>query len=421
MSRRDGGQTRVAVTGLGVVTALSSDLEDFWRKLLRGESGVRRITSFDPDGLPCQIAGEIPDFDPRDYMLAKQARRMARVSQVALASAKNALRDSSLDLEMVDRERMGVIYGTGVGGLDRADEGIKVLRERGLNRVNPFFLPSALPNMPTFHITQEFKALGPNSTITTACATGTQAVGEAADAIRHGRADVMISGGSEALIQYFSFAGFSTMRVLPTSYNDRPGKASRPFEAHREGFVLSEGAACLILESMEHARRRGARIYAEICGYANSSDAFHIAAPDPEATGAIRTMRWALEDAGVAPEQVSYINAHGTSTPANDAMETRAIKSLFKQHASRIPVSSTKSMLGHAMGASGGIEAVVCSLSVYHGQLHPTINYEEPDPELDLDYVPNQARDVDVEYALSNSFGLGSQNACLLFRKVDET
>jgi 3-oxoacyl-(acyl-carrier-protein) synthase len=275
--------------------------------------------------------------------------------------------------------------------------------------------------MPTFHITQEFKALGPNSTITTACATGTQAVGEAADAIRHGRADVMITGGSEALIQYFSFAGFATMRVLPTSYNDNPGKASRPFEASREGFVLSEGAACLVLESMEHARRRGARIYAEICGYANSSDAFHIAAPDPEATGAIRTMRWALEDAGISPEQVSYINAHGTSTPANDAMETRAIKSLFKQHAFRIPVSSTKSMLGHAMGASGGIEAVVCSLSVNHGQLHPTINYDEPDPELDLDYVPNQARDIDVEYALSNSFGLGSQNACLVFRRVDET
>lgn len=421
MSAKRNEQPRVAVTGLGVVTALSSDLEDFWERLLRGESGVRRITRFDPDGLPCQIAGEIPDFDPTDYMLEKHARRMARVSQVALASAKNAMKDSSLDLAKVDHERLGVIYGTGVGGLDRADEGIQVLRERGLNRVNPFFLPSALPNMPTFHITHEFKALGPNSTITTACATGTQAVGEAADTIRHGRADVMITGGSEALIQYFSFAGFSTMRALPTSFNDCPGKASRPFEAKREGFVLSEGAACLVLESMEHAQRRGARIYAEISGYANSSDAFHIAAPDPDATGAIRTMRWALEDAGITPEQISYINAHGTSTPANDAMETRAIKSLFEERAFRVPVSSTKSMLGHAMGASGGIEAVVCALSVHNGQVHPTINYEEPDPELDLDYVPNQARDVDIAFALSNSFGLGSQNACLVFRKVEAT
>jgi 3-oxoacyl-[acyl-carrier-protein] synthase II len=411
---------RVVVTGLGAITSLGSDLDVLWEKLLRGESGVRRITQFDPDGLPCQVAGEILEFDPGDYMLIKQARRMARSSQVALASAKKAIENARLDMEQVDRERMGVVYGTAIGGWDRADEGLQVLRKQGLNRVNPFFLPSALPNMPAFHITHEIKAFGPNSTVTTACATGTQAVGEAANVIRSGRADVMITGGSEALIRYFAFAGFSTMRALPTSYNDEPERASRPFEAGREGFVLSEGAACLVLESLDHARKRGARIYAEVCGYASSSDAFHIAAPDPSAAGAIRTMKWALEDAGINPEQVSYINAHGTSTPANDAMETLAIKTLFHEHAYNIPISSTKSMLGHAMGASGGIEAIVCALSIYHDKIHPTINYEVPDPELDLDYVPNKAREAPVEIALSNSFGLGGQNACLVFRKVEK-
>jgi beta-ketoacyl-acyl-carrier-protein synthase II len=412
---------RVVVTGLGAITALGSDLEEIWEKLLQGESGVRRITHFDPEDLPCQIAGEIQEFDPSEYMQEKHARRMARASQIALASAKKALEDSSLDLQSVDRERMGVIYGTAIGGWDRADEGLQVLRERGLNRVNPFFLPSALPNMPAFHITHEIKAFGPNSTITTACATGTQAVGEAADVIRSGRADVMITGGSEALIRYFAIAGFSTMRALPTSFNDEPEKASRPFEAAREGFVLSEGAACLVLESMDHARSRGARIYAEVCGYASSNDAFHIAAPDPSAKGAVRTIRWALEDAGVEPAQVSYINAHGTSTPANDAMETLAIKTVFNDHAYNIPISSTKSMLGHAMGASGGIEAIICALTIHHGKVHPTINYEVPDPELDLDYVPNEARALPVEIALSNSFGLGGQNACLVLRNPDST
>lgn len=412
---------RVVVTGLGAITALGSDLEEIWEKLLQGESGVRRITHFDPEDLPCQIAGEIQEFDPSEYMQEKHARRMARASQIALASAKKALEDSSLDLQSVDRERMGVIYGTAIGGWDRADEGLQVLRERGLNRVNPFFLPSALPNMPTFHITHEIKAFGPNSTITTACATGTQAVGEAADVIRSGRADVMVTGGSEALIRYFAIAGFSTMRALPTSFNDEPEKASRPFEAAREGFVLSEGAACLVLESMDHARSRGARIYAEVCGYASSNDAFHIAAPDPSAKGAVRTIRWALEDAGVEPAQVSYINAHGTSTPANDAMETLAIKTVFNDHAYNIPISSTKSMLGHAMGASGGIEAIICALTIHHGKVHPTINYEVPDPELDLDYVPNEARALPVEIALSNSFGLGGQNACLVLRNPDST
>lgn len=409
---------RVVITGLGVITALSSELEDFWQSLLEGKSGVRRVTGFDPDGLPCKIAGEIPDFRPEDYMAAKHARRISRASQIALAAAQKAVNDSGLTIPFKNPEGAGVYFGTAIGGWDRADEGIQILRTRGLSRLNPFYIPSALPNMPAFHITSHYRALGPNCTFTTACATGTQAVGEAAHAIRYGKAEVIISGGSESLIKYFALAGFSAMRALPVNFNDAPERASRPFDAKREGFVLSEGAACLVLESLEHAQARGANIYAEVAGYASSSDAFHVAAPDPTASGAIRTMDWAIKDAGLKPEEVKYINAHGTSTPANDSVETQAIKSLFGEGAYQIPISSTKSMLGHAMGASGAIEATVCALSIDRDHIHPTVNYEIPDPELDLDYVPNQSRKVRVNVALSNSFGLGGQNACLVLKKV---
>jgi len=274
--------------------------------------------------------------------------------------------------------------------------------------------------MPAFHIAHRFGALGPNSTITTACATGTQAIGEATEAIRAGRADIILAGGSEALICDFALGGFAAMRALPTSFNDRPQCASRPFDARREGFVFSEGAACLVLERFDHARARGARMYAEVVGYAASSDAFHMAAPDPTAAGAVRTMRSALHDALVLPSHVDYINAHGTSTQANDAVETLAIKRLFGDHAYRIPVSSTKSMMGHSMGAAGAIEAAVCALTLSRGQIHPTINYEFPDPECDLDYVPNTWRKADVRIALSNSFGLGGQNACLVLQRVED-
>ena len=412
-------QIRVVITGIGVITPIGSELDTFWQALLNGKSGVRRITQFDPENLPCQIAGEIPDFDPTDHMLAKHARRMSRSSQLALVTAKKAVADSGLPNPLPDAERVGVYFGTAIGGLERADQGMQVLRTRGLSKVNPFILPSALPNMPAFYVTHEFGALGPNSTISTACATGTQVIGEAAHAIKAGRADVIITGASEALIQDFAIAGFSTMRAIPTSFNDDPERASRPFDAKREGFVLSEGAACLILESLEHAQARNAHIYAEISGFASSSDAFNIAAPDPSARGAIRTMSWALDDAGISPNQVTYINAHGTSTPANDAVETLAIKRLFSDRAYKIPISSTKSMIGHAMGASGAIEAAACVLSVERGAIHPTINYEYPDPELDLDYVPNHSRKLKVEYALSNSFGLGGQNACLVINRLE--
>lgn len=412
-------RTRVVITGLGVITPLGNDLDSVWTALLDGKSGVRRITRFDASDLPCKIAGELPDFEPDQYMLAKHARRMSRSSQVALAAAQKAVEDSGLPIPLKDPVRVGVYFGTTVGGLDRAIEAVELLRLRGWSRLNPFYLPSALSNMPAFHVTLHFGALGPNITISTACATGTQVIGEAAHAIRHGRADAIIVGGAECLIQYYSFAGFSTMRALPTSYNDDPERASRPFDAKREGFVLSEGAACLVLESLDHAKKRGAEIYAEIAGYASSSDAFNVAAPDPSAAGALRTMTWALDDAGIQPDLVSYINAHGTSTPANDASETLAIKRLFGEYAYKIPISSTKSMMGHAMGASGAIEAIVCALSIKNGVIHPTINYQYPDPELDLDYVPNQARQYEVDYALSNSFGLGGQNACLVIKRQE--
>lgn len=419
MSDSKGHRTRVVITGVGAVTCLGQDPSSLWEGLLAGRSGIRKISLIDVSGLPCQIAGEIPDFDPATFMPAKEARRMARNSQMALASAMEAVEDAKIAPSLNDPERVGVYFGTAIGGMERGIEGIDVLKTQGLARVNPFYLPSTLPNMAAFHVTHHFKALGPNSTITTACATGTQTLGEAAQAIRNGWADVVIAGGTEAIIQDFVIAGFSAMRALPVNYNDQPERASRPFDALREGFVFSEGAGCVILESLDHARDRQARIYAELAGFGSSGDAFHMAAPDPEGKGAIRTMSRALTDAGIQPEEVSYINAHGTSTPANDATETKAIKNLFGDYAQRVPISSSKSMLGHAMGASGAIEAIVCALSLYHQKVHPTINYENPDPELDLDYVPNHARAAEIDIALSNSFGLGGQNACLVFKRME--
>jgi 3-oxoacyl-[acyl-carrier-protein] synthase II len=411
---------RVVITGIGLITCLGQEIETFWQALLSGKSGIRSITLFDPDDLPCKIAGEIPEFDPTDFMPAKEARRMARNSQMALGTAMMAVEDAKLAPDLKDPERVGVYFGTAIGGLERGIEGIKVLNERGLAKVNPFYLPSTLPNMAAFHVTHHFKALGPNITIATACATGTQTIGEAAQAIRNGWADVIIAGSTEAIIQDFVIAGFSAMRALPVNFNDEPWRASRPFDALREGFVFAEGAGCVILESLEHAQARDARVYAEVAGFGSSGDAYHMAAPDPDGHGAIRTMKRALEDSGIQPEQVSYINAHGTSTPANDATETKAIKSVFCDYAHRVPISSTKSMLGHAMGASGAIEAIVCALSIHHQKIHPTINYENPDPELDLDYVPHEPRAAEVNIVLSNSFGLGGQNACLVLNQLEQ-
>jgi beta-ketoacyl-acyl-carrier-protein synthase II len=419
MTRRDCRVARAVVTGIGLVSPLGHDLDEVWQGLLAGRSGIRRIQAFDTQGYPCQIGGEIADFRAEDYIPTKEARRMSRASQMALVAAHKAVADAALPLPLAQPERVAVSIGTAIGGIERVDEGIRTARVDGFAKTNPFLLASTLPNMPAFHVTKEFGAHGPNRTVTTACATGTQAVGEGAEQIFQGVADVVIAGGVDAVLTDFVLIGFAAMRALPTNFNDRPELASRPFDAQREGFLLSEGAAILILESLEHAVGRGARIYAEVAGHANSGDAYHIAAPDPQATGAVRTMRWALESAGMATDAIDYINAHGTSTPANDAIETLAIKQLFGPHAYQIPISSTKSMLGHSMGAAGAVEAAVCALSVHHQRIHPTANYENPDPECDLDYVPGSARPARVRAALSNSFGLGGQNACLVLCEVD--
>jgi beta-ketoacyl-acyl-carrier-protein synthase II len=413
-------RTRVVITGLGAISPLGSSVKLLWEGWVQGCSGVRRITQFDASNFPCQIAGEIPDFNPSDYIDRKDERRLPRSAQIAVASALQAIADAGLPEPVPNGERCGVVYGTTNGGVHRLDEGLQVLRTQGLGKINPFMLPSGIPNFPAFAITHRLKCYGPNSTISTACATGTQTIGEACEVIRRGAADVVITGGVEALITDFAIAGFCAMRALPVNYNDNPQAASRPFDARREGFIFSEGAAALVLESLEHARSRGARIYAEVLGHASSADAFHMAAPDPEAAGPVRAMRWALEDAGIAPEEVDYINAHGSSTPLNDSMETKAIKMMFGEHAYKLAISSTKSMIGHAMGASGALEAIACTLAITQGRIPPTINYENPDPECDLDYVPNQARQARVRVALSNSFGLGGQNACLVFKECSD-
>ncbi len=412
--------TRAVITGMGAITPLGSSIELYWKGLVNGISGVRKITQFDATDFPCQIAGEIPDFVPEDYLDRKEARRLPRSAQIALASAIQAVKDAGLADTMPNKERAGVVFGTALGGIDQIDEGIIVLRSQGLSRVNPFTIPLSIPNLASFLIARQFQCLGPNSTIVTACATGTQTIGEAAELIRLEKADVVIAGGTESLIKDYSIAGFCAMRALPVNFNDNPASASRPFDAKREGFILSEGAGALVIESLKHALARGAHIYAEIIGHSATSDAFHIAQPDPDAEGAIRTMRWALADAGISPHEIDYINAHGTSTPLNDSTETKAIKTVFGDHAYQLAISSTKSMIGHAMGASGALEAIATVLVMQHGIIHPTINYTTPDPECDLDYVPNQSRKQTVRYALSNSFGLGGQDACLILKRFDD-
>ena len=411
---------RVVITGLGAITPLGLTVGEFWAGLLAGKSGISRVTQFDASGLPCQVAGEVKGFDPKKYIDFKEARRMSRCSQFTIATAQEAIADAGLDGELADPERAGVVFGTAIGGLEKTDEGITALRQHGYSRVSPFAAPSSICNMPAHHLSQTYHTLGALTTIVTACAAGTQAVGEAAELIRRGAADIVLTGGVEATIQDFTFGGFAAMRALPINFNDSPEKASRPFNKDREGFVYSEGCAVLVLESLTHARQRGARIYAEVIGQASSSDAYHMAAPDPTAEGAVRAMRWALRDAGLPPDEVDYINAHGTSTPANDSGETLSIKKLFGERAYSIPISSTKSMIGHPMGAAGALEAIACVMTLQHGIIHPTINYEQPDPECDLDYVPNTAREVPVRTTLSNSFGLGGQNACLVLRKFED-
>jgi 3-oxoacyl-[acyl-carrier-protein] synthase II len=413
---------RVVITGVGAITPLGLTMSETWAGLLEGRSGIGPITQFDANHLQTRIAGEIKGFEPGRYMNPKEARRIARCSQLAIAAVKETLADAGLPERFGvegEGERVGVLIGTAVGGLERASAEIEAFHtHRRPEKVGPFAGTSILPNMPSHHVSHAIQALGPNSTIATACATGTQSIGEGAEFIRRHAADVMICGGVESLVQDFAIAGFNAMRALSTR-NDQPEMASRPFDKDRDGFILSDGCALVVLESLPHARARGARIYAEVLGQASSSDAYHVAAPDPTAAGAVRAMQWALDDARVDKSEIEYINAHGTSTPLNDATETLAIKKLFAEAAYRIPISSTKSMLGHSMGASGAVEAIVCALTIHGGVIHPTINYQTPDPECDLDYVPNVARQARVRVALSNSFGLGGQNACLVLGALE--
>ena len=410
---------RVVVTGIGAITPLGQGVDAFWGNLVAGKPGIGPMTLCDPTDYPCRIAGEVRDFDPAQYLDNREARRMARFSQLAVAAGMRAVESSSLDMSKEDAFRVGVMLGNGNGGFPTLEANCRVLASRGGMRMSPFFFPMILPNMAAANVSRVTGAKGFNSTTTTACAASNQAMGEALEVIRRGVADVVLAGGAEAGISQLGLAGFAVMRALSTR-NDEPEKASRPFDAGRDGFVPAEGSVVLVMEELQHALDRNANILAEVAGFASTSDAGHPVQPEESGTCAAEAMRLALADAGVGLDQVDYINAHGTSTPLNDALETVAIKRLFGDAAYRIPISSTKSMIGHSLGASGSLEAAACVMSITTGMVHPTINYESPDPACDLDYVPNQARQLDVKVVLSNAFGFGGQNACVVFRKFEE-
>jgi 3-oxoacyl-[acyl-carrier-protein] synthase II len=408
---------RVVVTGMGVVTSLGSDLPTFWNNILNGKSGISLIEAFDTTEYTTKIAAEIKDFDPGLYIDKKESRKMDRFVQFGVAASKLAIEDAKLVIgENADPERVGVVVGSGIGGLGTWEDQHTILMEKGPRRISPFFIPMMIANMASGQVSMTTGAKGPNSAAVSACATGTHSIGDSYKMIQRGDADVMICGGAEATIRPIGMAGFCAMRAMSTR-NDEPEKASRPFDIDRDGFVMGEGAGVLILESLEHALNRGARIYAEVIGYGMSGDAHHMTDPDPD--GAARCMRKAIKDAGIEPEDIQYINAHGTSTGIGDKSETTAIKNAFGDHAYKLAVSSTKSMTGHLLGAAGGVEAVILGLTLQNGIIPPTANLDNQDPELDLDYVPNKPREADVRVALSNSFGFGGHNATIIMRKYE--
>jgi 3-oxoacyl-[acyl-carrier-protein] synthase II len=398
------------------MTPLGETPEEYWKNLVAGTSGIGPMTLCDPEGYPCQISGEVSGFDPNTYIGNKEARRMARFTQLAVAAALQAVEAADYDISKDDPYRVGVLLGNGNGGFPTLEENCRILADRGGMRMSPFFFPMILPNMAAAAVSRYTGAHGYNSTATTACAASNQAMGEAVSVIRRGAADVMLAGGTEAGISLLGLSGFAVMRALSTR-NDEPQKASRPFDAGRDGFIPSEGSVIMILESLEHAIGRGANILAELAGFGSTSDAGHPVQPEESGVSAAAAMQMALNDAQVSLDQVDYINAHGTSTPLNDALETVAIKRLFGDLAHKIPISSTKSMIGHSLGAAGSLDAAACVKTITEAAIHPTVNYDVPDPECDLDYVPNQSRAADVQVALSNAFGFGGQNACLVFRK----
>jgi 3-oxoacyl-[acyl-carrier-protein] synthase II len=410
---------RVVITGMGLVTPLGTGVEKNWQAVIEGRSGIGLITRFDVSDFPTRIAGEVKDFSPEQFIEKKEIKKMDPFIQYAVAAAQMAMDEAQLPITPDNAEQVGVIIGVGIGGLSTIEEYHKLFLETRLKRVSPFFIPKLIANLAPGQIAIRHGAKGINYTPTSACSSGAHAIGEAFRLIRLGEQDAMIAGGSEAALTPLGLGGFIAMKAV-SSNNAEPEKASRPFDRNRDGFVMSEGAGVIVLEDMEQAKRRGAKIYAELVGYGANGDAYHITAPSPEGEGAVRCMQLALRSGGIHPTEVDYINAHGTSTPYNDATETQAIKRVFGEHGARLAVSSTKSMTGHLLGAAGGVEAVYSTLALYHGLIPPTINYEEPDPACDLDYVPNVARQALIRVALSNSFGFGGTNACLVLRKWAE-
>ena len=410
-----GNAMHVVITGLGALTAVGSDVTTSWENLKAGRSGIARISLFDASNLETQIAGEVKQFDPRQHFDVKEARRLERFVQFTVVAAREAVADAHLEIDERNNENIAVVVGSGVGGAMSVPEQAKILETRGARRINPFFIPMILIDTAAAQVAIDFGIKGPNLAVVSACATGANAIGEAAEMIRRGDVDVVICGGTEACLVPLAVAGFNAMGAI-SKQNDEPAKACRPFDATRDGFVLGEGAGILVLESAEHAHARGARVYGEIAGYGTSADAHHVAAPDAEGEGIGRAMQWALKQAQLAPSQIDYINAHGTGTRLNDSIETTAIKHVFGETAYNIPVSSTKSMIGHALGGAGAIESIICLKAMQEGILPPTINYSTPDPACDLDYVPNTARETSIDVAMSNSIGLGGHNASVIFK-----
>lgn len=407
---------RVVITGLGVVSPVGNNLNEFWTSLLAGKSGIQRITQFDPTEFTSQIAGEVKNFDSSCYISAKSQRHMDRFVQYAVVAAHQAVEDAKLEIPQEDTFHIGVVVGSGIGSLYTIQEQTKVLMKKGPAKMSPFTIPMLIVNMAAGQVAISLGVKGPNSAVATACSSGANSIGDAFKIIQRGDADVMIAGGAESAICEIGVGAFCAMKAL-SRRNDQPERASRPFDKDRDGFVMAEGAGILVLESLEYAQARGARIYAELAGYGMSGDAYHITAPDPQAEGAVRAMSEAIKDANLKPEDISYVNAHGTSTTLNDKVETLAINKLFGEYAKRLPVSSTKSMTGHLLGAAGAIECIVCVMSIKDNIIAPTINYETPDPECDLDYVPNKARKIKVDTTLSNSLGFGGHNATLILRR----
>ncbi|MDR0879900.1 MAG: beta-ketoacyl-ACP synthase II [Clostridioides sp.] len=407
---------RVVITGLGCVTPVGNDKEEFWNNIKSGVSGVARITHFDPEPYQTQIAGEVKDFDPEKYVSKKEAKRLDRFTQYAAASAVMAVEDARLNMDEVDRNRVGVIIGSGIGGVETIEKQHEILLTKGNKRVSPFFVPMMIGNMAAGQVSIMLGAKGPNTDVCTACASGTHSIGDAFKVIQRGDADVMVTGGSEASVTELALAGFCNMKAMTTN-NENPLKASRPFDKDRDGFVIGEGAGIVVLEALEYALQRGAKIYAEVVGYGATADAYHMTTPAENGEGAARSMQIAMKDGGISPSDVDYINAHGTSTPYNDRFETMAIKTVFGEEAYNLCVSSTKSMTGHLLGASGAIEAVICALAIDEGYIPPTINLDRPEEGLDLDYVPQVGRAQEVNCVLSNSLGFGGHNATLVFKK----